>query len=45
MRFSETSSIDLTTQGSQLSLLFLSFIYPFIFLGIGIVVWLRRRQK
>lgn len=38
------STLDLTTGGSQLSLLALTFIYPFLFLGTGIIAWLQRRR-
>ncbi len=38
------SSIDMTSASSQLSLAFFTYIYPFLFLGIGIVHWLRRRR-
>lgn len=38
------TTIKLTTAGSQVSLLFLAFIYPFVFLGGGVIYWLRRRK-
>ncbi|MGE0171520.1 MAG: GldG family protein [Oligoflexales bacterium] len=38
------SSIDMTSPGSQLSLAFYTWIYPFVFLGFGLVHWLRRRR-
>ena len=40
----EKTSIDLSSAGSQLNLLFIAFIYPFMFLGGGVVTWLRRRR-
>jgi ABC-type uncharacterized transport system involved in gliding motility auxiliary subunit len=39
----ESGSIDLSSGTSQLVLLLISFIYPFVFLGGGVVYWLRRR--
>ena len=38
------STIHLTTGRSQLILLFLAFIYPFLYLGGGTVAWLKRRR-
>ena len=38
------STINVSTGGSQLSLLLLAFIYPLVFLGGGTVAWLRRRR-
>jgi ABC-type uncharacterized transport system involved in gliding motility auxiliary subunit len=38
------SSISLTSPASNLTLLLLSFVYPFLFLGSGVLHWLRRRQ-
>jgi ABC-type uncharacterized transport system involved in gliding motility auxiliary subunit len=38
------SSIALTTPSSQLTLTALSLIYPFLFLGSGVLFWLRRRN-
>jgi ABC-type uncharacterized transport system involved in gliding motility auxiliary subunit len=38
------STIDMTSPGSQLSLAFYTWIYPFIFLGFGLVHWLKRRR-
>ncbi len=38
------STLTINTWQSQLTLLLLSFIYPFVFLGIGSFVWLRRRR-
>lgn len=38
------SSISLTTPASNLTLLLLSFVYPFLFLGTGVLHWLKRRQ-
>ena len=40
----DKSTIQLTTSGSQLALAFLAFIYPFLFLGGGVVYWLKRRR-
>ena len=38
------STIDLTTQGSQLALVFICLIYPFVFLGGGVLSWFLRRS-
>jgi ABC-type uncharacterized transport system involved in gliding motility auxiliary subunit len=38
------TTIDLTTPGSQLGLIFLCFIYPFVFLATGLFSWMRRRS-
>ena len=38
------TSIDLATPGSQLALVFICFIYPFVFLGGGLLSWFRRRS-
>ena len=40
----ESSELNLVSAGSQFSLMFLSFIYPFVFLAFGIGHWLRRRR-
>lgn len=39
-----SGEIELSSGTSQLLLLFLSFIYPFAFLGGGVVYWLKRRS-
>lgn len=38
------SNLDLSSHGSQFALMALTFIYPFLFLGTGIFVWLQRRR-
>jgi hypothetical protein len=38
------STISLASGGSTLNLLFISYIYPFLFLGFGSFYWLRRKQ-
>ena len=38
------STINLTSGRSQLSLLLLAFVYPFVFLGGGTFFWLKRRR-
>lgn len=38
------STIDMTSASAQLSLAFFTYIYPFLFLGFGLVHWLRRRR-
>jgi ABC-2 type transport system permease protein len=38
------STLSLATGGATLNLLFISYIYPFLFLGFGAVYWMRRRQ-
>lgn len=40
----DKSTIDLTSPSSQITLAMLTWIYPFIFLGWGLVHWLRRRR-
>lgn len=37
------STLSLTSGAAILNLKFISFVYPFIFLGIGILYWTRRR--
>jgi ABC-type uncharacterized transport system involved in gliding motility auxiliary subunit len=37
------SSLSITSSGAMLNLSFISFIYPFLFLGFGFVTWLKRR--
>lgn len=37
-------SIDVSSTGSQIGLAFLLFVYPFIFLGSGLLYWLIRRR-
>lgn len=39
------SRLELTSGASVFNLIFFSFIYPFFFLGYGLVQWLRRRRK
>lgn len=39
-----TGGLALTSESSQLTFLMLSFIYPFAFLGTGVVYWLKRRR-
>ena len=43
-RNDKPSTLDLSGSSSQMSLLFLAFIYPFIYLGGGTWYWLRRRK-
>jgi ABC-type uncharacterized transport system involved in gliding motility auxiliary subunit len=38
------STLALTSGGATLNLLFISYIYPFLFLGFGAFYWLRRKQ-
>jgi ABC-type uncharacterized transport system involved in gliding motility auxiliary subunit len=38
------STLNLTTGRSQLSLLLLAFVWPFVFLGGGTFFWLKRRR-
>jgi ABC-type uncharacterized transport system involved in gliding motility auxiliary subunit len=38
------STLALTSGGATLNLLFISYIYPFLFLGFGTFYWLRRKQ-
>jgi len=40
----EKGTIDLSSSSSQLSLVLLAFIYPFVFLGGGVLFWLKRRK-
>lgn len=40
----DKTTIDMTSASSQLMLAFLAFIYPTVFLGMGIFNWLRRRR-
>jgi ABC-type uncharacterized transport system involved in gliding motility auxiliary subunit len=40
----EASELNLVSAGSQFSLMFLSFIYPFVFLAFGVGHWFRRRR-
>jgi ABC-type uncharacterized transport system involved in gliding motility auxiliary subunit len=37
-------SIEISSAGSQISLAFLVFLYPFVFLGGGLLYWLVRRR-
>lgn len=37
------STLALTSAGAVLNLKFISFVYPFIFLGLGVIFWMRRR--
>ncbi len=39
----EKSTFNLASGGSQLLLFFLCFVYPFLFLGGGALVWMRRK--
>ena len=39
------STIDLTSSRSQLTLFFFSFLYPFLFLGSGMIYWLHRGRE
>ncbi|MBC7661707.1 MAG: Gldg family protein [Chitinophagaceae bacterium] len=41
---SDPSRLDLTTSSSQFLLIFLAFIYPLIFGGVGSFYWVRRRR-
>jgi ABC-type uncharacterized transport system involved in gliding motility auxiliary subunit len=38
------STLALSSGGATLNLLFISYIYPFLFLGFGAFYWLRRKQ-
>jgi ABC-type uncharacterized transport system involved in gliding motility auxiliary subunit len=38
------SSLALSSGGAMLNLLFISYIYPFLFLAFGAFYWLRRKQ-
>jgi ABC-type uncharacterized transport system involved in gliding motility auxiliary subunit len=38
------STFNVATGGAILNLKFISFVYPFIFLGVGILYWMRRRS-
>jgi ABC-type uncharacterized transport system involved in gliding motility auxiliary subunit len=40
----EKTTLDLNTGASQLNLMFVSYIYPFLFLIIGTYFWMRRRN-
>ncbi|NRA64403.1 MAG: GldG family protein [Pseudobacteriovorax sp.] len=40
----EKSILDMSSVTSQISLQFISFLYPFLFLIIGVFYWLRRRR-
>ena len=40
----EKGTIEITSAGSILALIFLAWIYPFLFLGGGVVGWLIRRR-
>lgn len=40
----EKSYFNVTSGSSQLLLFFLCFIYPFMFLGAGVIHWLKRRS-
>lgn len=42
---SEKSTINLKSHTSQLLLLVLAFIYPFVFLGSGVIYWLKRKKS
>lgn len=44
-RDSSKSTLQLTTARSQVSLLVLAWVYPFMFLGGGVFYWLRRRRQ
>ncbi|MCX6126373.1 MAG: Gldg family protein [Proteobacteria bacterium] len=37
------STLSVTSGGAILNLKFISFVYPFIFLGFGVLYWMRRR--
>lgn len=37
------STLALSSAGAILNLKFISFVYPFIFLGVGVLFWMRRR--
>lgn len=37
------STLSITSGGAILNLKFISFVYPFLFLGFGILYWMRRR--
>ncbi len=39
-----TSSFDMTAPSSHFNLLLISFVFPFVFLGLGVFLWLRRRS-
>lgn len=41
---STKSTLSLASGSATLNLLFISFIYPFLFLGFGTFYWLRRKQ-
>jgi hypothetical protein len=38
------STLTITSSQSMINLLFISYVYPFLFLGFGTYYWLRRRQ-
>lgn len=38
------STLTITSSQSMINLLFISYLYPFLFLGFGAYYWLRRRQ-
>ncbi|MCX6116020.1 MAG: GldG family protein [Proteobacteria bacterium] len=38
------STLSISSSGAMLNLKFISFVYPFIFLGIGMLYWMRRRS-
>jgi ABC-type uncharacterized transport system involved in gliding motility auxiliary subunit len=38
------STLTITSSQSMINLLFISYLYPFLFLGFGTYYWLRRRQ-
>jgi hypothetical protein len=38
------STLTITSNQSMMNLLFISYLYPFLFLGFGAYYWLRRRQ-
>lgn len=37
------STLSIASGGAILNLKFISFVYPFIFLGVGVLYWMRRR--
>lgn len=41
---SDPSLLDLTTPSSQFLLMFLAFIYPLLFFGVGTYTWAQRRR-
>jgi ABC-type uncharacterized transport system involved in gliding motility auxiliary subunit len=40
----ERSTLELTSAASQLSLMFVSYVYPLLFLLVGTYFWMRRRN-